>query len=62
MSAKKKKKAMKTKWALFLVGKNSPYRNPKSDHIPLSHHHSKAQNKNKRKEGQARKKTREKKC
>jgi hypothetical protein len=53
---------MKTKWALFLVGKNSPYRNPKSDHIPLSHHHSKAQNKNKRKEGQARKKTREKKC
>jgi hypothetical protein len=34
MSAKKKKKAMKTKWALFLVGKNSPNRNPKSNHIP----------------------------
>jgi hypothetical protein len=44
------------------VLKNTKNTKQNRDHIPLSHHHSKAQNKNKRKEGQARKKTREKKC
>jgi len=42
---------MKTKWALFLVGKNSPNRNPKGNHIPSTLSPSEQSTKQKQKKG-----------